>query len=49
MDFADFVGGVEDAFCEQEASGKLKVVAGSPHGDGDGLGAEANFEGFLNG
>jgi hypothetical protein len=49
VDFANFAGVMEDAFGEQESGGQLEVVAGGPHGEGDGLFAEADFEWFFDG
>ena len=49
VDFADLCGVSQNAFGEKEAGRQFEVVAGSPHGDGDGFVAEADFEGFFDG
>ena len=45
-------GVVQDAFGEQETGGQLEVMAGRPHGDGDGFVSdrvEADFERLFDG
>jgi hypothetical protein len=49
MHLLDLACALENALSEKKARGEFGILPGGPHGDGNSLAVQADFERFFNG